>query len=214
MVLDAHESMRAVMPGAELQAEPRPVLLLLAPRHPRRFESVAQLLTRRGIAFALRSAGELAGVASTAGQSVLLVDTVGELAELYAAADVAFVGGSFVPIGGHNLLEPAALGLPVLTGPHNFNAKDIAQLLMDQGAVVQVADAHELAQAVSRLLAEPSERARIGGIGRRLVEANRGSVARVLELIAPLLADPAAVVPPDPASPVPPHRAAVPARGR
>jgi 3-deoxy-D-manno-octulosonic-acid transferase len=118
---------------------------------------------------------------------VLLVDTIGELAALYASADVAFVGGSLVPIGGHNLLEPAALGLPVLTGPSHFNSKEISQLLLRRGAALQVANPKELAAALRRLLDEPAERRRIGDIGKDIVESNRGSVDRLLTLIEPAL---------------------------
>ena len=124
-----------------------------------------------------------------ASTQVVLVDSVGELAALYAAADVAFVGGSLVPIGGHNLLEPAALGLAVLTGPYHSNSKEIAHLLLSQGAARQVADASELAAVLATLLADPQERQRMGAIGRRIVESNRGSIARLLALIAPLLED-------------------------
>jgi 3-deoxy-D-manno-octulosonic-acid transferase len=106
---------------------------------------------------------------------------------LYASADVAFVGGSLVAVGGHNMLEPAALGLPVLTGPHHFNAKEIAQLLLERGAAVQVADAQELADELLRLLGDLGERARIGRIGLNIVESNRGSVLKLLELIEPSL---------------------------
>jgi 3-deoxy-D-manno-octulosonic-acid transferase len=176
-VLAAHRELLGDEPNA---------LLLLVPRHPDRFDGVADLLSRRGLRFTRRSGGMPPGGAT----QVLLVDTVGELAALYAAADVAFVGGSLVPIGGHNLLEPAALGLPVLTGPYHSNSKDIARLLLSQGAALQVADARELAAALVRLLADRAERQRIGAIGRYIVESNRGSVARLLELIELLLSDP------------------------
>ena len=172
-VLAAHEELLKLQPAA---------LLLLVPRHPGRFESVAELLARRGLRFTRRSAG----VAPREAQ-VMLVDTVGELAALYASADAAFVGGSLVPIGGHNLLEPAALGLPVLTGPHTSNGRDIAALMLEQGAALQVAESQELAAALARLLADPAERQRMGAIGRRIVESNRGSVARLLALIEPML---------------------------
>ena len=174
-VLDAHALLLAQRPSA---------LLLLAPRHKDRFAAVAELLTRRGFAFARRSED----LARGALPQVLLVDTMGELVTLYAAADVAFVGGSLVPIGGHNLLEPAALGLPVLTGPSHFNGKDIAQLLLKEGAALQVADARSLAATLQRLLGDSAERRRLGSIGKALVESNRGSVARLLALIEPLLA--------------------------
>ncbi len=163
-------------------------LLVLVPRHPPRFEEVAHELQRAGTRFVRRSqrAGEKAG--SAAGEAdVLLVDTLGELLEFYAAADVAFVGGSLVPIGGHNLLEPAALGVPVLTGPYNGNGPDIAKLLIERGAVEVVRDADELGGRVAALLADPDERARIGAIGRDCVDSNRGALGKLLGLIEPLL---------------------------
>lgn len=168
--------------GELLRTEPQ-ALLLLVPRHPQRFEAVADLLNARALRFTRRSSGAVPDAATP----VVLVDTVGELAALYASADVAFVGGSLVPIGGHNLLEPAALGVPVLTGPSYANARDIAQLLLARGAALQVADARELAAVLARLLRDPEERRRMGAIGRQAVESNRGSAARLLELIEPLL---------------------------
>ncbi|MGB6308245.1 MAG: lipid IV(A) 3-deoxy-D-manno-octulosonic acid transferase [Steroidobacteraceae bacterium] len=180
-VLAAHSRLLASQPDA---------LLLLVPRHPDRFEAVAQLLMRRQMRFTRRSGGggsEPGGMEPGAAAQVMLVDTVGELGSLYASADAAFVGGSLVPIGGHNLLEPASLGLPVLTGPYYFNGKDIARLLLNQGAAQQVRDAQELAAALARLLGDPQERRRIGAIGRHIVETNRGSVARLVELIEPLM---------------------------
>jgi 3-deoxy-D-manno-octulosonic-acid transferase len=167
------------------QELPDSALLMLVPRHPARFDAVADWLSTCGVNFVRRSTG----IAPDAACRVLLVDTVGELAALYAAADAAFVGGSLVPVGGHNLLEPAALGLPVLTGPYNFNGKDIARILLEQGAALEVKDARELAAVLRRLLADPEERGRIGGIGRRIVESNRGSTQRLLELIEPLLGE-------------------------
>jgi len=118
---------------------------------------------------------------------VLLVDTVGELVSLYAAADLAFVGGSLVPVGGHNLLEPAALGLPVLTGPSDANGRDIAALLLGAGAALRVADAPALGGTVAALLASSAERLRIGTLGLAVVAANRGGVARIVALLEDLL---------------------------
>jgi 3-deoxy-D-manno-octulosonic-acid transferase len=174
-VLEAHATLLGSRPDA---------LLLLVPRHPARFDDVADLVRRREISFVRRSRG--APPLSTT--QLVLVDTVGELAALYAAADVAFVGGSLVSAGGHNLLEPAALGVPVLTGPSYANSSDIARLLIEAGAALEVANAHELAAALGKLLGNPSERRRMGTIGRNSVESNRGSVLRLLELIAPLSA--------------------------
>jgi 3-deoxy-D-manno-octulosonic-acid transferase len=182
----AGEEQQVLAAHAELLRAQPDALLLLVPRHPDRFEAVADLLNGGATRFTRRSGGAIADAAT----SVVLVDTVGELAALYASADVAFVGGSLVPIGGHNLLEPAALGVPVLTGPSHSNAKDIAKLLLDQGAALQVADARELAAALLRLFRDPAQRQRMGSIGRQSVEANRGSVARLLELIEALLRDP------------------------
>jgi 3-deoxy-D-manno-octulosonic-acid transferase len=118
---------------------------------------------------------------------VLLVDTLGELLDFYAAADVAFVGGSLVPIGGHNLLEPAALGLPILTGPYNGNSADIAKLLIERGAAEVVRDADELGARAAALLSDPDERDRIGAVGRDCVNSNGGALGKLLGLIEPLL---------------------------
>jgi 3-deoxy-D-manno-octulosonic-acid transferase len=192
-VLDAHALVQAAVPEA---------LLILVPRHRDRFAAVADLLSRRGVEFARRSLmpGAVAAPVPDAqpipapvlntppiSAPALLADTVGELALLYACADVAFVGGSLVPIGGHNLLEPAALGLPVLTGPSYRNSEEIAQLLLARGAAIQVNSARDLALSLQRLLADPVERRRIGGIGQEIVAANRGSVERLMVLIEPWL---------------------------
>jgi 3-deoxy-D-manno-octulosonic-acid transferase len=174
LVLDAHERIRAARPDA---------LLVLAPRHPPRFEAVAALLRRRGLTFVTRSSGALV----TPATAVLLVDTLGELVLFYAAADVAFVGGSLVPIGGHNLLEPAALGKPVVTGPHTSSAAPVARLLVEAGAAAVVADGAALAACVGRLLADGDARRVLGGRGLAAVDANRGALARFLALLAPLV---------------------------
>jgi 3-deoxy-D-manno-octulosonic-acid transferase len=155
-------------------------LLVLVPRHPQRFDAVADLLGR-GAWRAVRRTG----VTSVPPQAnVLLLDTVGELLDFYGAADAAFVGGSLVPIGGHNLLEPAAFGVPVITGPSDFNAAAVASLLLGLGAARRVANADELARAVSDLVGDDAERRRVGDIARLAVDANRGSTERVLALIA------------------------------
>jgi 3-deoxy-D-manno-octulosonic-acid transferase len=180
-VLDAHALVCDRNPTA---------LLLLAPRHPGRFDLVADLIARR----AMRCVRRSSGAAVPDGARVLLLDSVGELLDFYAAADVAFVGGSLVPVGGHNLLEPAALGLPVLTGPSNDNSREIAAMLLQLGAAREVADAGGLAAGVLALFADPEERRRIGHIGRAVVAANRGSVARLMELLEPYASLPAASV--------------------
>lgn len=173
-VLEAHRDLLRVHPDA---------LLLLVPRHPERFDSVAGLLRRLNVPHTRRSAGESCGAAS----EVFLGDSMGELTTFYAASDVAFVGGSLAPIGGHNLLEPAVLGLPVLTGPHTFNSPDIAALLVEKGAAQLVGTAGELSRSIARLLADPAERHRIGAAGSKAVEENRGALDRLLRLVVPLL---------------------------
>jgi 3-deoxy-D-manno-octulosonic-acid transferase len=175
VVLAAHAEVLRAVPDA---------LLLLVPRHPERFQLVAGLIDKSGLSHVTRSSGE---ICSTDTQ-VFLGDSMGELMMLYAAGDVAFVGGSLVPIGGHNLLEPAALGLPVLTGPNNYNAPDIAKLLIEDGSTQVISDAAELAAQVVALLRDSEERERRGSAGRRAVENNRGTLERVLVLIEPLLA--------------------------
>lgn len=174
IVLDAHERVRAARSDA---------LLLLVPRHPNRFDAVKAWLRGRNVRFVTRSARE----SITADTSVLLVDTLGELLSFYAAANVAFVGGSLVPIGGHNLLEPAALNRPIITGPHNFNAADIARMFLANGAVVQVESATELGAAVLDLLTNAARRDQMIARAHAILQANRGALARLLALSEKLL---------------------------
>ena len=177
-LLEAQRRVRALHPEA---------LLVLAPRHPQRFAEVAALLHQTGASFVRRSQGAAAAAQTCA---VLLLDSLGELLDFYAAADVAFVGGSLVPIGGHNLLEPAALGVPILTGPYNSNSEEIARLLIAGGAAEVVRDAATLGARVSALLANPEARVRIGAQGRASVDSNRGALGKLLGLIEPLLNEP------------------------
>ena len=154
-------------------------MLVLVPRHPERFERVAALVQRQGLKLARRSLNQ----PCDADTAVYLGDTMGELPVVLAAADVAFVGGSLVPTGGHNLLEPAAVGVPGLTGPHTFNFAEITRLLVQKEAAVQVADAAALGDWLTRWLGDAAERARIGENGRRTIEQNRGALQRVIALI-------------------------------
>jgi 3-deoxy-D-manno-octulosonic-acid transferase len=158
-------------------------LLVLVPRHPQRFASVRDLVARSGLNVVARTEDR----AATTDTDVYLGDTMGELTLLYAASDVAFVAGSLVPIGGHNLLEPAALGLPLVSGPHNYNAQDIADMFIETGACRVVDDGAGLAEAVGDLLADPARAAELGKIGRQILERNRGALARLLEMVKPLV---------------------------
>ena len=173
-LLVAHAELRRTMPDA---------LLALVPRHPQRFESVAGMLSRHDLRFERRARAQPV----SRDVEVLLVDAMGELTTFYAAADVAFVGGSLVPVGGHNLLEPAALGVPVITGPHTMNSREIARQLIDCGGAVEVSDSAALAQVLRRLFADPAGRRRMGHCAREFVETHRGSLGRLLELLEPLL---------------------------
>jgi len=154
-------------------------LLVLVPRHPERFESVADLCRSRGLNTVLRSQR----VPCAAETDVFVGDSMGELLLFYAAADVAFVGGSLVRHGGHNLLEPAAVGIPVVTGPHVFNFTDICNLLVTEGACEQVDSPAELVRSVTHLLQDANLRHDIGERGRRVVERNRGALETVMGLI-------------------------------
>lgn len=154
-------------------------LLLLVPRHPQRFEEVAALVQARGLPMARRSAAQAVAPQCR----VVLGDSLGELGAYYRSAELAFVGGSLLPLGGQNLLEACARGRPVLLGPHTFNFADAAAQAVDCGAALRVADSGELVLAVSELLADASRRARMGEAGRSFVARHRGATARTLEMI-------------------------------
>ncbi|MDF2393687.1 3-deoxy-D-manno-octulosonic acid transferase [Aeromonas sp. 2MA4] len=156
-----------------LQRHPQ-ALLILVPRHPERFDRVAELCAPYGC---VRRTG---GAPIRETDKVYLGDTMGELPLMLAAADVAFVGGSLVTVGGHNLLEPAALGKPCLTGPAYFNFSDITRQLVAQGGAALVADAAALGEKVSELLADEGERRQMGEQARAVVLRNQGALARAL----------------------------------
>ncbi len=170
--LEAHRRLRETLPRAGL---------LLVPRHPERFEAVAELCARQGFPPARRSSGAAPGPVA-----VYLGDTMGELPLMLAAADVAFVGGSLVPRGGHNLLEPAALGLPVLTGPHTFNFHAIHRLLERGGGCRMVDSAEALAAALESLIRDPAKSRRMGEAARQVVARHQGARDRMLEALEEL----------------------------
>lgn len=174
VVLDAHRRLLANHPDA---------LLILVPRHPERFNSVFELCQREGFSTVRRSTG----TDVDAQTSVLLGDTMGELLFLYALADSAFVGGSLVANGGHNLLEPAALAKPVLSGPHLFNFLDIAAQLREAGALAEVEDAEGLAVEVQRLFELPRDAQRMADAGLAVMRRNQGALQRLLDGLARLI---------------------------
>lgn len=171
VVLAAHRQLLLSHPDA---------LLILVPRHPERFNSVYDLCQQQGFETIRRSTAQ----AVTSTTSVLLGDTMGELLFLYALADCAFVGGSLVPNGGHNLLEPAALAKPVLSGPHLFNFLEIAALLRQAGALEEVSDVAGLAVAVQRLFDQPQLARIMADAGLTVMHANQGALQRLLAMLA------------------------------
>ncbi|MDH1143665.1 lipid IV(A) 3-deoxy-D-manno-octulosonic acid transferase [Pseudomonas mosselii] len=173
LILEAHRELLKVHSDA---------LLILVPRHPERFAAVHELCAGQ-FTTVRRSNGDTV----TAQTQVLLGDTMGELLFLYALADIAFVGGSLVATGGHNPLEPAALALPVLMGPHVFNFLEISAMLREAGALQQVDDAEGLAGAVRRLVELPQDARRMGEAGRAVMQANQGALQRLLDGLAALI---------------------------
>jgi 3-deoxy-D-manno-octulosonic-acid transferase len=168
--------------AARLADEARPVYLVLAPRHPERFDAVAELVRSRGVAFTRHSTGERPG----AGSSAFLLDTIGELARAYRLADVAFVGGSLVPTGGHNPLEPAVWGVPVVSGPHVHNFVEVYDEMTAAGAAVLVDGLDELVRALTGWLASPRAAGVAGAAGRAVVETNRGATERTVSALLEL----------------------------
>jgi 3-deoxy-D-manno-octulosonic-acid transferase len=155
------------------------LLTVIVPRHPQRFDEVARLLEGRGIRYQKRSAN-----APTAPDArVVLGDSMGELFAYYAACDVAFIGGSLLPLGGQNLIEACAVGKPVLIGPSSYNFTEAVELAVRAGAAVQVPDAAALAEEAGRLLRDPAAARHMGAAGLAFCAAHRGATARVLELI-------------------------------
>ena len=160
-------------------------LLVLAARHPERFADVERLCRHEGLSTVRRT--ELPIDAEPRADAVVL-DTIGELAEVYQIATVVFVGGSLVRAGGHNILEPAAFGKPIVFGPHMENFAEIAEAFLANDAATQVRSARELDGAIVSLMGDPVRRARLGAAARALVEANRGAKDRTLTAIAGLVA--------------------------
>ncbi len=158
-------------------------LLVLVPRHPERFGRAAQQARACGLTVCLHS--ELIDCPPSA--QCFIVDAMGELLRYYAACDVAFVGGSLEPIGGHNALEPAALAKPVLLGPHTFNFEHITDQLLNTGAAIRVNNARELEAATARLFKQPDLRNQMGRAGLELVKSGQGALERTLEIVEELI---------------------------
>ena len=170
IVLDAFARLRKSLPES---------VLVLVPRHPERFAGVAALARRRGFRIVLRSEAP----ESCLDADIFLGDTMGELPLFYAASDMAFVGGSLVPVGGHNMLEPAALEIPVVLGPYLFNFAEISRMMLERGAARQVRNALSLADTALELLRDANLRHNMGQKGKRVVDENRGALDRLMKLL-------------------------------
>lgn len=169
-VLEAHLDVLKRLPDA---------LLLIAPRHPERFKMVENSVRSLGFTLATRSADRV----PSAAHQVFVIDSMGELMPFYAASDLAFVGGSLVPIGGHNVLEPAAMSRPVLVGPYTFNFEEITLTLIKENGAERINGKEDLGAKTLRLLLDHGRRERMGEQARHVFDSERGAVKRVMELI-------------------------------
>jgi 3-deoxy-D-manno-octulosonic-acid transferase len=174
VLLDAFQQVQRQFPAA---------VMMLAPRHPERFERVAGVIAAHDIAFVRRSSWT---AASSFRGGVFLLDSVGELASVYALADIAFVGGSLVPVGGHNILEPAQYGAAIIVGPHTFNFREIVSIF-EKGGAIRFTTAENLASQLLELLDGAAERKQLGQRAKGLFEQHAGATLRTLQALRPLL---------------------------
>ena len=159
--------------------------LLIAPRHPERGDAVEALIREFGYGCLRRSRGD--GVERQRHVTVALLDTIGELSRVFSIAGVVFMGGSLVPCGGHNLLQPMALGKPVVFGPYMQNFRDLTDLALDAQGALQVSDSKELTEALARLLASEADRELLAVRARALVQRNAGTAQTTVSCLLPLL---------------------------
>jgi 3-deoxy-D-manno-octulosonic-acid transferase len=192
LVLEAWQRIHARHPRA---------IMILTPRHPARFDEVAEMLQARQVSTIRRTSlpeneDEIRRLLSST--EILLLDTIGELAEMLGVADVVFMGGSLVPTGGHNVVEPAFWGKPILFGPHMNNFRDVAALFLAADGAIQVADANALADAVLRLLDHPDDARQLGERARGVVNQQAGAASRILKQMEEWLGRPQTTVAPLP----------------
>ena len=184
LVASSREGEEALVLDALARQTLGDALLLIVPRHPQRFDEVATLVAARGLALQRRTAG-----GTIAAQTrVLLGDTMGELYAYYAACDVAFVGGSLLPLGGQNLIEACAVGTPALVGPHTFNFAQATEQAVAAGAARRVADAGELLQMADALLRDAPAREAMSEAGKTFAARHRGATMRTMQIVARALA--------------------------
>ena len=186
LAASTREGEEAPLLRAFAEMAPADVLLVLVPRHPQRFDEVAGLVEAAGLSYQRRS--DINGAELNPHTRVLLGDSLGELFAYYAACDVAFVGGSLMPLGGQNLIEAASVGRPVLLGPHTFNFEEATRLAIEAGAALRVNDADALLDSALKLLNDASARTSMGEAGLAFAARHRGAAGRIAALIAPLVA--------------------------
>ncbi len=155
------------------------LLTVIVPRHPQRFEEVAALVQQRGYKVQRRSENR----PIEADTRIVIGDSMGEMFAYYGACDVAFIGGSLLPLGGQNLLEAAAVGRPVIVGPHTFNFEDATRGAIEAGAAIRVTDAEELGNAIDQLVSDANRRGAMSEAGKRFTDAHRGATEKTLKLL-------------------------------
>lgn len=185
LLASTRDGEEALLLDALLPHLPTDVLIALVPRHPQRFDEVATLVTTRGLSLCRRSSGALPAVDTR----VWLGDAMGEMFAWYALADLALIGGSWLPLGGQNLIEACAVGCPVLIGPHTFNFAQVTEDAIAAGAALRASDVTSAASEASRLLADTATLKAMADAGRAFAQAHRGATARTMALIEPMLQD-------------------------
>ncbi|MEK7273936.1 MAG: 3-deoxy-D-manno-octulosonic acid transferase, partial [Candidatus Desantisbacteria bacterium] len=174
VILDAYQLIRQQAPDA---------VLIIAPRHLQRIEFIKKTLQKRNLPYSLRTRRNQRGIERKEEKAVIILDTIGELLLAYAVSSVAVVGGTFVPVGGHNIIEPVALGKMVLFGPHVNNYHEASKMLIAADAAIQVSSASGLADKIIHLLENPDEMSQKGLAGKKFVEENQGASIRNVEAI-------------------------------
>jgi 3-deoxy-D-manno-octulosonic-acid transferase len=186
MILEAFTRARAAATSAAQPALPPDVLLLIVPRHPQRFDEVEAMVAERGLSVLRRSSLSAPGAHVPAETEVVLGDSMGEMFAYYSACDLAFIGGSLQPLGGQNLIEPAALGKPILVGQHTFNFAQATEDCLHEGGAARVSSADALIAEAARLLADDAARSTMGRQALVFANRHRGATARTLDLLPPL----------------------------
>ena len=179
LAASTREGEETMILDALARAEIPRLLSIIVPRHPQRFEEVAALVKQRGYKFQRRSENR----PIEADTRIVIGDSMGEMFAYYAACDIAFIGGSLLPLGGQNLLEACAVGCPVVVGPHTFNFEDATRGAIEAGAAIRVAGATELGEAIGRLLNDPHQRGAMSEAGKRFTDAHRGATDKTLALL-------------------------------